>query len=122
VHPNLSCPRLDVVPVHQVIERLEVAGLDILGPIRLDIQDVRTLARRQRGLERCQQRVLLEPGDLHGNAGMRLLEVARGKLAECDLRVLICLMRPDGQRHVFRIRRRSWRRHDGQQRDSKDAA
>ena len=102
--PDLARPGLDVVPVDQIVERLQIAGLDVFGPVGLDIEHIRSLARRQRGLERGEQRVLLVPGDLDLDAGMRLFEVLRRQLAIGDLGVLVGLVAPDVERHVLGAR------------------
>ena len=107
--PDLARPVIDVVPVHQIVERDDVAVGDVFGLVRLQIEDIRSLAGGQRRPERRVEPVLLVPGDLDMDAGMARLEIARRLLAERDLGRLIGLMAPDGQRRVLGFRRRRHR-------------
>ena len=107
--PDLAGPVIDVVPVDQVVERDDVAVGDVLGLVRLEIEDIRALAGGQRRPQRRVEAVLLVPGDLDVDAGMARLEIAGRLLAQRHLGRLVGLMAPHGQRDVLGLRCRSHR-------------
>ena len=104
VGPDRARPVVDRAPVHEVVERHDVAVGDVLGLIGLEVEDVGALAGRQRGLEGRVERILLVPGDLHVQAGVGLLQVLRGGLAKRHLGRLIGLVAPDRDGHVLGLR------------------
>ena len=103
--PDRARPVVDVAPVHQVVERHDVAVGDVLGLVRLEVEDVGTLAGRQRGLQRRVEAVLLVPGDLDVQARDGAFPGSRAAgLAERHLGRLVGLVAPDRDGHVLGVR------------------
>ena len=93
--PCAARPRLDLRPVDQVLQRLEVAVVGKLDLVRLGVDHVRPLPGAQRGAQRGEQRVLVVVGDLDALARVVLLVVRLDRVEPFLPAGLVAAHRPD---------------------------